>query len=129
MKNPYKRIKVGGKGIDEHRHVMQQHRELGRFEFVHHKNGDKRDNRLENLELVSPKQHAIEHGQWKHQETKACAVCGSVFMPSPTKRAIKKTCSKACRYALTAQTQSTPGSPRSRYRVPQVAAAFIEAAS
>jgi hypothetical protein len=47
-----------GKRIQEHRHVMQQHlgRPLTKDETVHHINGVRNDNRLENLELWSKSQ-------------------------------------------------------------------------
>ena len=61
--NKYKAMKVNGKRIDEHRYIMEQHlkRKLNRNEIVHHINGNKGDNRLENLKLMSLSEHSKEH--------------------------------------------------------------------
>ncbi|MHA1170298.1 MAG: HNH endonuclease signature motif containing protein, partial [Candidatus Hodarchaeales archaeon] len=63
--NGYKVLSLGdGRGIKEHIKIMQD--QIGRNinrknEIVHHKNGMRDDNRPENLELMSRKQHASYH--------------------------------------------------------------------
>lgn len=59
----YKAIKVNGKKIDEHRYIMQKHlgRKLSFNEIVHHKNNNPRDNRIDNLEVISRGNHVLLH--------------------------------------------------------------------
>lgn len=56
----YRNITVGGKRYLEHRWVMEQYlgRPLWPDETVHHRNGQRSDNRLENLELWAMAQPA-----------------------------------------------------------------------
>jgi len=59
----YKWVRINGKQITEHKHIMQQHlgRTLEKHEVVHHKNENPQDNRIENLELTTRKEHSLYH--------------------------------------------------------------------
>jgi hypothetical protein len=62
---PKTTIRVDGRRRAAHLHrlIMERHlgRKLGRFEVVHHKNHDPKDNRIENLEVMSLGDHTRLH--------------------------------------------------------------------
>lgn len=76
-KEGYKYIKVEGKWVGEHRHIMAQilDRPLAPGESVHHKNGKRDDNRPENLELWVG---AIRYGQ--RAADLICPHCGKAYL-------------------------------------------------
>ena len=62
--NGYKIILLpNGEHIKEHRYVMEQHigRKLSEKEIVHHKDGNKLNNNIDNLEVMSASEHSTLH--------------------------------------------------------------------
>ena len=61
----YREIKVNNENKKEHRIIMEMHigRKLLETEDVHHKNGDKLDNRISNLDIISHSDHTIHHNK------------------------------------------------------------------
>lgn len=99
-----------GQSFLMHRWVMSRHlgRPLLTTEHVHHKNGDGRDNRIENLEILDCRRHAEHHADERlvYPRDKACAICGQTFTPHPTKRKRQRTCSSPCANLLRSRTES-----------------------
>ena len=79
----YVQLSYHGERIYEHRLVMQQHlgRKLRRDEHIHHINGNRQDNRIENLRIVSREEHMRIHyppdrpKPWSMKHD-ACIECG-----------------------------------------------------
>jgi len=76
----YYRLTINGKRVFEHRYVLEKFlgRPLGKFEIVHHRNGNKLDNRIKNLEITAISEHMRIHST-KYPIVngfKKCRTCG-----------------------------------------------------
>lgn len=100
MSYKYKAIKVNGKKHDLHRYLMEQHLgcKLSRNEVVHHINGDKYDNRIENLEVQSRSQHSRNHMIGTHLKEESLAKLRKITLEEA--KEIKKSKGKISCYRL-----------------------------
>lgn len=99
-KDGYILVTEGGKRRYLHRYIMEQSigRKLATDETVHHINGVRDDNRLENLEILSRSEHTIQHPKLRNPNRYSnCESCGVRFYKV---RERSKVCSKRCQYNL-----------------------------
>lgn len=79
--NGYRLLFIGGEQVYEHRHVVSKHigRTLRGDEEVHHVNGNRLDNKIENLRLVTRAEHMKihAHGNPWSRKYPACKKCGT----------------------------------------------------
>jgi len=105
--NGYVKLYIRGRGVlEEHRYVMEQQlgRRLDPHEVVHHIDGDKQNNAVQNLRLCGRPDHASMHAQRETpMVTLVCAQCGDEFDREASrvraKRAVGQTdfyCGRSC---------------------------------
>jgi len=102
----YVRVKIDGKLVAEHRVLIEKHlgRRLRANEVVHHKNGVRDDNRIENLEVLERSSHAVKHARDRTPEIirLVCPACGKDFEKLARKhrwnqkQKSKSYCSRTC---------------------------------
>lgn len=112
---------VSKKGILEHRYVMEQFlgRKLKTNETVHHKDHDKTNNDISNLEILDVAEHSKLHGLERGREyvKLKCPWCNKIFekprnntfLCKPSNKYKCTCCSNSCRGKLCKQIQINGG--------------------
>lgn len=82
----YEIMYIGGKEIKVHVYLWEKFNGICKpigYE-IHHKNGIKNDNRIENLEILTNSDHQKTHAGWIKENgewvKKPCTLCGDVFL-------------------------------------------------
>ena len=104
----YKWICINGKGILEHRHIMEKilGRKLSYNEIVHHANDNKRDNEPKNLRLKQRSEHSREFIlKTKPRVPIKCKNCNKIIFKTKAEIRYKRDnlgynifCSRPCMY-------------------------------
>lgn len=99
--------------VPEHRLVMEKHigRALHNFEVVHHRDGDKANNELSNLELMTRGGHSVHHNRRPDLVPEVdCRACGRTFKGRRYVKdgTLQTFCSRACYW------KARTGIPRSK---------------
>ncbi len=108
---------IKGRYVMEHRLVVEK--AIGRYltkdEVVHHKNGKKLDNRLENLEVKTRGEHAKYHRKKELEPNTRCAYCDNPIRVRPFKLRKNRPlfCSRRCigLYGFSTRKKETSNSP------------------
>jgi hypothetical protein len=121
MRRPYAKTKVHGRTIDVHVKVWTDaHGPVPDGHVVHHKNHNKRDNRLENLQLMTHAEHSRHHND-RHPRERSCDACGGTYEPPAKHRGRSRVCSQECRRVLLSGQRAGSGNGIAKLTEDQVA--------
>jgi hypothetical protein len=101
LSNPYRRLNRNGKTVYLHRHVWEQaYGDIPNGWHIHHKDGNRENNSLANLELVSRQRHFGLHDE---REPKLCKRCGIRFHARKRQMFCTQLCGKLYRDHIRSQ--------------------------